>query len=154
MVFVDSSGVNLGMTRLYGRGKVGERVVSNAPRNKGKNTSVLGALSLDGLIASMTVIGSTNKNVFETYVEQILVPQLWPGAVVLMDNLSVHKGARIQELISVLRSQVNLLTWVLTPICPLSNYVGHSSKSFSVLVKLEPLEQLDRVISARDRSNY
>jgi transposase len=42
----------------------------------------------------MTVIGSTNKNVFETYVEQILVPQLWPGAIVLMDNLSVHKGLR------------------------------------------------------------
>ncbi len=77
LVFVDESGVNLGMTRLYGRGKVGERVVSNAPRNKGKNTSVLGALSEYGLIASMTVIGSTNKNVFETYVEQILVPQLW-----------------------------------------------------------------------------
>ena len=44
-------GVNLGMTRVYGRGKVGERVLSNAPRNKGYNTSVLGALSLDGLIA-------------------------------------------------------------------------------------------------------
>ncbi len=56
LVFVDESGVNLGMTRLYGRGKVGERVVSNAPRNKGKNTSVLGALSEYGLIASMTFI--------------------------------------------------------------------------------------------------
>ena len=77
LVFVDESGVNLGMTRLYGRGKIGESVVSNSPRNKGKNTSVLGALSLDGWIASMTVIGSTNKDVFETYVEQILVPQLW-----------------------------------------------------------------------------
>ena len=87
------------MTRLYGRGKVGERVVMDCPRNKGKNTSVLGALSLDGLIASMTVIGSTDKNVFETYVERILIPQLWPGAIVLRDNLSVHKGSRIEELI-------------------------------------------------------
>ena len=43
----------------------------------------------------MTVIGSTNKNVFETYVEQILVPQLWPGATVLMDNLSVHTAVFI-----------------------------------------------------------
>ena len=43
----------------------------------------------------MTVIGSTNKNVFETYVEQILVPQLWPGAIVLMDNLSVHTAVFI-----------------------------------------------------------
>ena len=81
--------VNLGMTRLYGRGKVGERVVMDSPRNKGKNTSVLGALSLDGLIASMTVIGSTNAKVFETYIEKILLPQLWPGAIVLMDNLSL-----------------------------------------------------------------
>ena len=88
------------MTRLYGRGKVGERVVMDSPRNKGQNTSILGALSLDGLIASMTVIGSTDKNVFETYVEFILVPQLWPGAIVMMDNLSVHKSPRIKELIS------------------------------------------------------
>ena len=49
LVFVEISGVNLGMTRLYGRGKVGERVVSNAPRNQVRNTSVLGALSLDGV---------------------------------------------------------------------------------------------------------
>ena len=49
LVFVEISGVNLGMTRLYGRGKIGERVVSNAPLNKGRNTSVLGALSLDGV---------------------------------------------------------------------------------------------------------
>lgn len=88
------------MTRLYGRVKVGERLIIDAPKNQGKNTRVLGALSLDGLIASMTVIGSTNRNVFETYVEWILVPQLWPGAIVLMDNLSVHKGSGIEELIS------------------------------------------------------
>ncbi len=47
----------------------------------------------------MTVIGSTNKKIFEIYVEQILVPQFWPGAIVLMDNLSIHKGPRIEELI-------------------------------------------------------
>ena len=47
----------------------------------------------------MTVIGSTNKHIFETYVEQILVPQFWSGAIVVMDNLSVHKGSRIRELI-------------------------------------------------------
>ena len=49
LVFVEISGINLGMTCLYGRGKIGERVVSNAPLNQGRNTSVLGALSLDGV---------------------------------------------------------------------------------------------------------
>lgn len=48
----------------------------------------------------MTVIGSRNKKIFEVYVEQILVPKLWPGAIVLMDNLSNHKGQRSEELIN------------------------------------------------------
>jgi transposase len=99
MVFVDESGVNLGMTRLYGRGKIGSRVVEPCPRNKGKNLSVIGALSLDGLIASMTIEGSTDSAVFQTYVESLLVPNLWPGAVVLMDNLSTHKNVKVRKAI-------------------------------------------------------
>ena len=55
------------MTHFYGRGKIGERVVTNAPRNRGRNISILGRLSLDGLVVSMTVIGSTNKKIFEIY---------------------------------------------------------------------------------------
>ena len=66
-VFVDESGVNLDVTHFYGRGKIGERVVTNAPRNRGRNTSILGRLSLDGLVVSITVIGSTNKKIFEIY---------------------------------------------------------------------------------------
>ena len=146
LVFVDESGVNLGMTRLYGRGKVGERVVSNAPRNKGKNTSILGALSLDGLIASMTVIGSTNKNVFETYIEQILVPQLWPGAVVLMDNLSVHKGSRIQELISSRNAKLIFLPAYSPDLSPIE-LCWSKFKEFLRSRQARTQEQLDRVIS-------
>lgn len=63
---MDESGVNLGMTRLYGRGKSGDRVVEPCPRNKGKNISIIGALSLDGLIAAMTIEGSTDSAVFKT----------------------------------------------------------------------------------------
>jgi hypothetical protein len=55
------------VTHFYGRGKIGERVVTNAPRNRGRNISILGRLSLDGLVVSMTVIGSTNKKIFEIY---------------------------------------------------------------------------------------
>ncbi|MDJ0553926.1 MAG: IS630 family transposase [Microcoleaceae cyanobacterium MO_207.B10] len=146
LVFVDESGVNLGMTRVYGRGKVGERVVSNAPRNKGKNTSVLGALSLDGLIASMTVIGSTNKNVFETYIEQILVPQLWPGAIVLMDNLSVHKGSRIQELISSTGAKLIFLPAYSPDLSPIE-LCWSKFKEFLRSRQARTQEQLDRVIS-------
>lgn len=108
-VYVDESGVNLAMTRLYGRGTIGHRVVMNCPRNKGKNNSVLGALSIDGLIASMTVIGSVDSHVFETYIEKILLPQLWSGAIVLMDNLSVHKSRKVKQLISSVGAQLVFL---------------------------------------------
>lgn len=109
MVFVDESGVNLGMNRTYGRGKIGDRIVEACPRNKGKNISVIGALSLDGLIASMTIEGSTDSAVFKTYVEQILVPKLWHGAIVLMDNLSVHKNVKVREAIEAVVAKIVFL---------------------------------------------
>jgi transposase len=90
LVFVDEAGLNLSMSRLFARAVRGERAVGSIPRNKGGNVSLLGALSLDGLIATMTVPGSTNTEVFLTYVTKVLVPQLWSGAIVVMDNLKVH----------------------------------------------------------------
>jgi transposase len=100
LVFVDESGINLGMTRLRGRAKRGERLSDCCPRNRGSNISLIGALSLDGLIATMSLSGSVNTEVFITYVQEILTPQLWMGAFVIMDNLPVHKAHRIQEIIA------------------------------------------------------
>jgi transposase len=99
LVFVDESGINLGMTRLRGRAKSGERLYDSCPRNRGSNISLIGALSLDGLIATMSLPGSVNTEVFVTYVREILVPQLWRGAFVIMDNLPVHKAQKIQDII-------------------------------------------------------
>jgi len=86
LVFVDEAGLNLSMSRLFARAIEGERAVGSIPRTKGGNVSLIGALNLDGLVAAMTVPGSTNTEVFLTYVTQILVPQLWEGAIVVMDN--------------------------------------------------------------------
>lgn len=99
LVFVDESGLKLGMTRLYGRAKSGERLHDCCPRNRGQNISLIGALSLDGLIATMSISGSVNTDVFVTYVAEVLVPQLWAGAIVVMDNLSVHTAAVVASLI-------------------------------------------------------
>ncbi|GAX46219.1 hypothetical protein NIES4075_72400 [Tolypothrix sp. NIES-4075] len=60
LVFVDESGLKLGMTRLYGRASSGERLYDSTQRNQGKNISLIGALSLDGLIATMSIPGSVN----------------------------------------------------------------------------------------------
>jgi transposase len=80
------------MTPRYGRAPRGERVVGTAPRNHGKNTTLVAALSLDGISAAMTVEGAMDRLAFDVFVERILAPSLTPGQVVVWDNLSVHKS--------------------------------------------------------------
>ena len=99
LVFIDESGINLGMTRLRGRAVRGERLYDSCPRNRGSNISLIGALSMDGLIATMSLPGSVNTEVFLAYVREILLPQLWRGAFVVMDNLPVHKANKIRDII-------------------------------------------------------
>jgi hypothetical protein len=69
------------------------------PRNRGPNMTLLSSMSVDGMGLSLAVEGGTNREVFETYVEQMLAPTLRPAQVVVMDNLTAHKGERIRELI-------------------------------------------------------
>ena len=104
--FVDESGVNLALTRLYGRAPGGTRAVGSAPQNYGTNVTLLGALSLSGLDALMTVDGATDGEVFRAFVEQVLCPTLCPGDIVVMDNLSAHKVAGIQDALAGCGAQV------------------------------------------------
>lgn len=98
-VFVDECGSNLALTPLYARAPKGERARDNVPRNRGKNTTLIASLSLEGLGASMILEGASNAVAFEAYVEHILVPSLRRGQVVVMDNLRVHKSARVRHLL-------------------------------------------------------
>lgn len=91
LVFLDESGVNRAMTPLYGRSRKGERAYGEAPRNYGKNITLLGALTTDGILACMQVEEATTADVFESFIRQVLLPVLRPGQVVLMDNLAAHK---------------------------------------------------------------
>jgi transposase len=97
--FLDEAGSNLAMTRLYGRSSRGERVVETVPQNYGENITMLAALSVTGISATMTLNGAVDGIVFKTYVEQVLCPTLQAGEIVVMDNLPAHKVAGIQELI-------------------------------------------------------
>lgn len=108
-VFLDETGVNIAMARHYARAPQGERAYASKPVNKGKNITVLGALSLDGIQAAMTVEGSTDTDVFLTYVQSVLVPTLRPGQVVSMDNLSSHKDDRIQTAIESVGARLEYL---------------------------------------------
>lgn len=97
------------LTRLYGRAVGGERVVDSRPRNVGENVSLIGALCLEGFIAPMTVKGSVDPNAFITYVTRVLTPQLWSGAIVLLDNLKVHHANSIRTAIEAVGAKVVFL---------------------------------------------
>jgi transposase len=107
--FLDESGMNLAMPRLFGRPPRGERVLDTVPQNYGPNVTIIGALSLQGLDAVMTVDGATDGAVFQAYVEQVLGPTLGAGDVVLMDNLGADKVAGSRETIESYGAQVGYL---------------------------------------------
>ena len=87
------------MTRLRGRAPCGERLVAKVPFGHWKTTTLIAALGCVGMRCSMVVDGAVNAEVFEAFVEKVLVPQLKPGDVVVLDNLSSHKRPRTRTLI-------------------------------------------------------
>jgi DDE superfamily endonuclease len=100
LVFVDESGFNTSMTRLYARAPRGKRAYGKVPRNRGKNTTLIAAITLEGAMGeSMTVEGATDSEAFEAYVEHFLAPSLCEGQVVVVDGLGAHRPQRIRELI-------------------------------------------------------
>ncbi len=87
------------MTRLRGRAPRGERLIDKIPHGHWMTTTLIAALGIEGMRCSTVVDGAVNRDVFEAFVEHVLVPELKPGDVVVMDNLSSHKGGRIRHLI-------------------------------------------------------
>lgn len=99
LVFVDEMGSNISLAPLYAWSRRGERAFGSVPRNWGKNLTLLASMSLEGMGPSLAVEGSTTTVVFEAYLEQVLVPSLRAGQVVVMDNLTAHRSSRVRELI-------------------------------------------------------
>ena len=100
LVFVDEMGANVSLSALYAWSRRGERAFGSAPRNWGKNVTLLASLTTQGTGPCLAVEGSaTRGGVFETYLERVLAPSLRPGRVVVMDNLSAHKGGRVKEIV-------------------------------------------------------
>jgi transposase len=100
LVFVDESGFNTSMTRPRARAPKGKRAYGKVPKNRGKNTTLIAAITLQGAMGgSMTVEGATDTQAFEAYVEHFLAPTLEKGQVVVLDGLGAHRPSRIRELI-------------------------------------------------------
>jgi transposase len=99
LVFVDECGTHTSLAPIYGYAPKGERLYLPVPRTRGKNTTLLSSMSVEGMGPSLTVEGATTAQVFETYLEKVLAPSLGKGQIVVMDNLGAHRPKRIRELI-------------------------------------------------------
>jgi hypothetical protein len=99
LVFLDESGVDTSMTPLYARAPKGQRAVGRAPGGHWKRLTILGAIALNGLLATMTVAAATTTEVFLAFVQQGLLPALQnrPDSIVAMDNLRPHKAACVRQ---------------------------------------------------------
>jgi transposase len=121
LVFLDEMGVLLGLARTHARALPGERAYDFKPFYRGSKISVIGAITSSKVLAVMTMNKSMNADAFELYVSKFLVPQLWRGAVVVMDNLPAHKVEAIAPLIEAVGARILYLS----PYSPEFNPIEH-----------------------------
>jgi transposase len=97
---VDESGFHTSMARLRSRAPRGERAYGKVPRNRGKNQTLIAAITLEGGMGeTLSIEGATDAELFEAYVEEFLAPTLRAGQVVVLDGLGAHRTERVRELV-------------------------------------------------------
>lgn len=99
LVFIDETSTNTNMTRTRGRSLKGQRLFGSAPFRRGKNQTLIAGLAYDGLRAPWVIQGAMNKQAFNTYIEEVLAPELEPGTVVILDNLPAHKSQKAADIL-------------------------------------------------------
>jgi transposase len=137
LVFVDECGANTAMTRTHGRAPVGQRVYTNTP-GRWESITLTCGLRLSGVTATLAFPGATNTGVFETYVEEVLAPELKPGDVVIWDNLKPHESEEAIEAVEGAGARVvPLPPWSpdLTPIEEMISKVKGSLRSAGARTK-------------------
>ena len=160
LLFVDESSTNVALTPRYGRGPKGERARGRAPRNWGKNVTLISSIGSEGMGPSMSIEGPSDTDSFGIYVRESLAPKLKAGQIVVMDNLSVHKGKWVRELIERRGCQL----WLLPPYSPDFNPIEEAFSKVKALLRraqarvlealFEATEEALSAISAQDARGY
>jgi transposase len=114
-------GTNLGFTRLYGRAAPGTRVLEQVPGDRGGNVSTIGALALDGMRTGLSVPGAIDGETMLFFVEELLVPTLKRGDIVMMDNNPIHKLDEIEDAIEAVGAWVLFLPTYSPDLNPIEN---------------------------------
>lgn len=147
LVYVDETGSNIAMAPRYGRAPRGERLYASVPRNHGANTTVLSCLTVDGMGPSLLVEGATTTEVFEAYVRLVLVPWLRPGQIVILDNLSAHKGTRVRSWIEAAGCQVRFLPAYSPDFSPIE-WAFSKLKTWLRQAQARTVDELERAVAA------
>jgi transposase len=147
LVFVDESWASTNMARRYGRCRRGERLRMSVPHGHWKTTTFIAGLRNSGIVAPFVIDCPVNREVFETWVERVLAPELRPGDVVILDNLSRHKGPRVQVLVEAAGAKLRYLP----PYSPDFNPIENAFARLKALLRREAARTIDALWSAIGR---
>jgi transposase len=141
---VDESSTNVALTPRYGRAPRGERAHGKAPRNWGKNVTLISSITREGMGPSMSIEGSSDTESFGLYMREVLVPSLEAGQIVLMDNLSVHKSAWVRDLVEEKGCQL----WLLPSYSPDLNPIEEAFSKVKNLIRKAKARTLGALFEA------
>jgi transposase len=144
LVFVDESSTNVAMVPRYARAPKGRRAFGKAPRNWGKNVTLISSITTEGMGPSMSIQGSSDTESFGLYMRNVLAPRLRSGQIVLMDNLSVHKAAWVRDLIE----QKGCQLWLLPSYSPNLNPIEEAFSKVKNLFRRPKARTLQALFEA------
>lgn len=130
-MFIDETWASTNMARLRGRAPRGERLRTGIPHGHWRTTTFVAGLRLTGMVAPMVLDGPINRNAFQAYVDQVLVPELRPGDIVIMDNLGSHKGTAVRAAIEA----VGAMLLYLPPYSPDFNPIENAFSKLKALLR-------------------
>lgn len=144
LVFIDETGASTKMARRHGRAPRGQRLRASVPHGHWKTTTFVGALRLGGMTAPMVLDGPMDGAWFLAYVEQVLVPTLSPGDIVVLDNLPAHKGAAAREAIEAAGASLRFLP----PYSPDFNPIENAFSKLKALLRKAAARRVDQLWAA------
>lgn len=157
---MDEAGSNLSLTRTHARSLKGTRARGTRPIKRGENVSTIAAITKEKVLATVNILGAVNKIIFEAFIIRKLVPKLWPGAVITLDNCPIHFSKEITRAITKKGAKIIYLPPYSPDFAPIENFW---SKVKSILRKLQPrtyqeldiaLAQAFKAVSKEDFHNW
>lgn len=144
LVFIDETWAATNMARRYGRAPKGERLRVGIPHGHWKTTTFVAGLRMTGMVAPMVLDGPINGHAFQAYVDQVLVPELKPGDIVIMDNLGSHKGVGVRQAIEAAGAELLYLP----PYSPDFNPIENAFSKLKALLRKAAERTLDGLWAA------